>query len=205
MAGSTVTSRRTSAPVLPATYVTAAGMPRYNSVSQFLHWLTAAFALAVLPLAWVAISLPPSETKGTMFVLHKSVGITIFAIVAIRILWRALHPAPSDHNTPKALEAIARINHWLLYAIFLIMPLSGYLLSALSGRSTPYFWLFTIPGLEKNETWQKTFEAIHVFGQYAVYLLVLLHIAGTAWHLVIRRDGILERMLPVQDGRGSRR
>lgn len=204
MSGSTVTPRQATGPVLPATYVTATGMPRYNLLSQSLHWLTAALVLAVLPLAWVAISLPPSETKGAMFVLHKSVGITIFAIVAIRILWRAIHPAPADHHIPKSLELVSRINHWLLYAIFLIMPVSGYLLSALSGRSTPYFWLFTIPGLDKNEALQKTFAAIHVFGQYAVYLLVLLHIAGTAWHLVIRRDGILERMLPVQDGRGMR-
>lgn len=204
MSGSTVTSRPAAGTVLPATYVTAAGVPRYNPVSQFLHWLTAVFALAVLPLAWVAISLPNGETKGTMFVLHKSVGITIFAIVAIRILWRAIRPAPADPQTPKALELIARINHWLLYAIFLIMPVSGYLLSALSGRSTPYFWLFTIPGLDKNEALQKAFDAVHVYGQFAVYLLVLLHIAGTAWHLVIRRDGVLERMLPVQDGRGMR-
>jgi cytochrome b561 len=48
-------------------------------------------------------------------------------------------------------------------------------------------------------------EAIHVIGQWFVYALVLLHIAGTAWHLVIRRDGLLERMLPVQDGRGGSR
>ena len=52
---------------------------------------------------------------------------------------------------------------------------------------------------------QKVFESIHVFGQWLVYALVLLHIAGTAWHLVIRRDGLLERMLPVQDARGSSR
>ncbi|MCJ2015427.1 cytochrome b [Methylobacterium sp. J-076] len=204
MANSTVTTRRTGGPALPATYTTAAGLPRYNPLSQLLHWLTAAFALAVLPLAWVALSLPAGETKGTMFVLHKSVGLTIFAIVVIRILWRAVHPAPADPNTPRALELIATVNHWLLYAIFLIMPVSGYLLSALSGRSTPYFWLFTIPGLDKNESLQKSFEAVHVFGQFAVYLLVVLHVAGTVWHLVIRRDGILERMLPVQDGRGTR-
>jgi cytochrome b561 len=201
MSGSTLSPRPAKAAGLPATYVTAAGLPRYNPVSQALHWLTAAFALAVLPLAWVAISLPASELKGTMFTLHKSVGLTILAIVVVRIVWRMIYPAPADPNTPRALELIARINHWLLYAIFLIMPVSGYLLSALSGRSTNYFWLFTIPGFEKNEPVQKTFEAIHVFGQFAVYLLVLLHIAGTVWHLVIRRDGLLERMLPVQDGR----
>jgi cytochrome b561 len=202
MAASPKTSRT---PGLPATYVTASGLPRYNPVSQALHWLTAAFVLAVLPLAWVAISLPNGEAKGSMFVLHKSVGLTIFAIVVIRIVWRMIYPAPADPAAPKALEVISRINHWLLYAIFLIMPISGWLLSALSGRSTPYFWLFTIPGLEKNEALSKTFATIHVLGQYAVYLLVALHILGTAWHLVIRRDGLLERMLPVQDGRGGRR
>ena len=102
------------------------------------------------------------------------------------------------------LTLIGRVNHWLLYAIFLIMPVSGYLLSALSGRDTPYFWLFTIPGLTKDEGPQKIAESIHLVGQWFVYALVLLHIAGTVWHLVIRRDGLLERMLPVQDGRGSR-
>ncbi len=204
MSGSTLSSRPTRGTGLPATYVTATGLPRYNPVAQALHWLTALLALAVLPLAWVAISLPNSELKGTMFTLHKSVGLTILAIVVIRIVWRMVHPAPADPAAPKALEIIARINHWLLYAIFLIMPVSGYLLSALSGRSTNYFGLFTIPGLEKNESLQKAFDTVHVVGQYAVYLLVLLHIAGTIWHLVIRRDGLLERMLPVQDGRGGR-
>jgi cytochrome b561 len=204
MSGSTLSSRPTGGVGSPATYVTASGLPRYNPLAQALHWLTAVFALAVLPLAWVAVSLSASELKGSMFTLHKSVGLTILAIVVVRIVWRMIHPAPADPAAPKALEVIARTNHWLLYAIFLIMPISGYLLSALSGRSTAYFWLFTIPGFEKNEGLQKTFEAIHVFGQYAVYLLVLLHIVGTVWHLVVRRDGLLERMLPVQDGRGGR-
>ncbi len=60
--------------------------PRYTATAQALHWLTAALVLAVLPLAWIATSLPASPAKGVYFQLHKSVGITIFAIVAIRIL-----------------------------------------------------------------------------------------------------------------------
>ena len=204
MSGSSIPSRQGGGPVLPATYTTASGIPRYNPLSQALHWLTVVLFLAILPLAWVALALPNGETKGTVFVLHKSTGLTILAVVVIRIVWRMISPAPADPKTPKGLELIARVNHWLLYAIFLIMPVSGYLLSAFAGRSTPYFWLFTIPGLEKNEALHNAFETVHVFGQFAVYLLVALHIAGTAWHLVIRRDGVLERMLPVQDGRGSR-
>jgi cytochrome b561 len=138
-------------------------------------------------------------------VLHKSVGLTILAIVVLRIVWRMIRPAPPDPQAPRLLTLIGRINHWLLYAIFLIMPVSGYLLSALSGRDTPYFWLFTVPGLPKDDAAQKVAESIHVAGQWFVYALVVLHVAGTVWHLVIRRDGLLERMLPVQDGRGAAR
>ncbi|APT29645.1 hypothetical protein MCBMB27_00354 [Methylobacterium phyllosphaerae] len=204
MSGSPITAGK-AATALPATYVTASGLPRYHPVSQALHWLSAALVLAVLPLAWVAISLPPTPAKGSMFVLHKSVGLTILAIVVLRIVWRMIRPAPPDPQAPRLLTLIGRVNHHLLYAIFLIMPISGYLLSALSGRDTPYFWLFTVPGLPKDDAAQKIFEAIHVFGQWLVYALVLLHVAGTVWHLIIRRDGLLERMLPVQDGRGSSR
>ncbi|MCJ2068775.1 cytochrome b [Methylobacterium sp. J-030] len=203
MSGSPITAGKAAPTPLPATYVTASGMPRYNPVSQALHWLTAALALAVLPLAWVAISLPPAPAKGNLFVLHKSVGLTILAIVVLRIVWRMFRPAPPDPKAPRLLTLIGRVNHYLLYAIFLIMPISGYLLSAFSGRDTPYFWLFTIPGLTKDEGPQKIAESIHLVGQWFVYALVLLHIAGTAWHLIIRRDGLLERMLPVQDGRNA--
>lgn len=203
MPRSPITTGKASAAPLPATYVTASGLPRYNPLAQAFHWATAALVLAVLPLAWVAISLPPAPLKGSVFVMHKSVGLTIFAIVILRIVWRMIRPAPPDPSAPRLLTVIARVNHWLLYAIFLIMPISGYLLSALSGRDTPYFWLFSIPGLPKDDAAQKIATAVHVFGQWAVYLLVFLHVAGTVWHLVVRRDGLLERMLPVQDGRGA--
>lgn len=183
-------------PIVPARQI------RYGGVAQALHWLTALLVLAVLPLAWVAVSLPrEAAAKGSLFVLHKSVGLTILAVVVGRIVWRMVHPAPPDPNTPAALTLIARINHGLLYAIFLVMPVSGYLLSAFAGRGTPYFWLFTVPGLTRDEGLQKVFQGMHLAGQWAVYLIVTLHVLGTAWHVVVRRDGQHERMLPAQDRR----
>ncbi|MER2264090.1 cytochrome b [Methylobacterium oxalidis] len=173
---------------------------RYTAAQQALHWVTAALVLAVLPLAWVAESLArEAPSKGTLFVLHKSVGLTILAVVVVRIVWRMIHPAPPHPRTPPALTLLGRANHVLLYAIFLIMPVSGYLLSALAGRDTPYFWLFTVPGLDKNEALQPIFKQIHLVGQWAVYALVILHVLATAWHVAIRRDGLHERMLPAQD------
>lgn len=177
-------------------------VPRYGGVAQALHWLTSALVVAVLPLAWIGTSLArDAAAKPLVFTLHKSVGLTIFAIVALRILWRALNPPPPETTESRSLALLARINHWLLYAIFLIMPVTGFLLSAFNGNPLPYFWLFSIPGFEKNPELHEAFEKAHLAGQWAVYALVLLHILATVWHVAIRRDFVLDRMLPEQDPR----
>ena len=80
------------------------------------------------------------------------------------------------------------------------MPVSGCLLSAAGGHPVSYFGLFTLPGLPKNEGLAGAADWMHVaVGQWAVYALVLLHLAATAWHVAVRRDGVLERMLPAQE------
>ncbi|WP_298953272.1 cytochrome b [uncultured Methylobacterium sp.] len=187
-------------PQRPSLAPSLADQPRYTATAQVLHWLTALFVLAVLPLAWVAVSLPrDSAWKGYFFTMHKSVGITIFAIVAVRILWRAFNPAPPEVYVPRLLTVLGRINHWLLYAIFLAMPVSGYLLSAAAGNVTQYFYLFPIPALPKDEALSSAARQIHLAGQFAVYALVALHVLATAWHVAVRRDGLLGRMLPRQD------
>lgn len=174
-------------------------LPRYTRTAQALHWLTSALVLAVLPLAWVATSLArDAAAKPVLFQFHKSVGITIFVLVVARLLWRAVNPPPPEVSVPAGLALIGRVSHWLLYAVFLLMPVSGFLLSAFNGSTTQFFYLFPIPGFEKNEAIRNLFQSVHLAGQWAVFALVLLHIAGTAWHVAIRRDGVLDRMLPEQ-------
>ena len=172
--------------------------PRYTATAMALHWITAAFVLAVLPLAWVAISLPRGPDKTLAFDMHKSVGLTILALVAARLLWRRWHPAPPQTYVPRGLALIGRVSHWLLYAIFILMPVSGYLLTAAHGRPVPFFYLFDIPALPRNDALHEAAEAVHVLGQWAVYTLVVIHVLASAWHVAIRRDGVLDRMLPRQ-------
>ncbi|WP_395676759.1 cytochrome b [Inquilinus sp.] len=175
---------------------------RYTAAAQGLHWVSAALMLAVLVLAWVMESLPNNDsTRATVVMLHKSVGLTILALTVARLAWRAIHPPPPAARWAAWEAAAAMASHWLLYLVLLAMPISGYLMSAGRGRAIPYFGLFEVPLLTPatDAIW-RIGATVHWAGQWALYTLVALHIAAAVWHVAIRRDGTLDRMLPEQSG-----
>ena len=173
---------------------------RYTATAQLLHWLTAVFMFTVLPLAWVMVSMKDnSPYRGLLFTLHKSVGLTILALAAMRVIWRAIYSPPPLRQFGPWWAKLVLISHWLLYFAMIAMPISGYLLSAAGGHAVTYFGLFTLPGLPKDEALSHVGDFVHVaVGQWLVYALIILHLSGTAWHVAVRRDGSLDRMLPRQ-------
>jgi cytochrome b561 len=176
------------------------GLERYTATAQFLHWLTAVLMFTVLPLAWVMVSMKDnSPYRGVLFTLHKSVGLTILAIAAMRVLWRAIYSPPPLRQFGPLEAKMVLTSHWLLYFAMIAMPISGYLLSAAGGHAVSYFGLFTLPGLPKSEALSHAADWVHVaIGQWLVYALIALHLVGTGWHVAVRRDGALDRMLPQQ-------
>jgi cytochrome b561 len=179
---------------------------RYTLTAQALHWITAALMFVVLPIAWVMVNMPKSaQFRGLLFTLHKSVGLTIVVLVAVRIAWRAKHPIPPlDVGLARWEKVAAKGSHWMLYVVLVGMPISGYLLDAAGGYSISYFGLFSVPLLPKSPALSSAATWVHVaVGQWLVYTLIFLHVAASIWHISVRRDGVLDRMLPTQEpGRG---
>jgi len=172
---------------------------RYTGTAQILHWLTLALILAVLPLAWVVGSMPRDDpSRAWLFVLHRSFGLTVLVAILFRLVWRASHPPPPlPRGTSMVVEWAGHATHWLMYAVLLLMPVSGYLLSG-NGRPVSYFGLFDIPGIPKSPAIGDAASTVHNLGQWALYALVALHVLATVWHVAVRRDGLLGRMLPPQ-------
>ena len=176
---------------------------RYTRTAQALHWLTVLLILTTLPVAWVMMSLPTGPEQARMMVLHRSLGVTIFAVVVVRLAWRLTHPAPpSPSGAPRVTELISQVTHGLLYALLLLMPVTGYLQSA-DGRPVSYLGLFNLPQLPKDKALGDVANVFHHLGQWGLYTLVGLHMGATVWHVAIRRDGLLSRMIPPQDQSGS--
>lgn len=174
---------------------------RYSPAQQALHWLTVALMFAILPVAWVVVSLKEDTPRFYVFLdIHKTLGLAILALTLLRILWR-LFDRPPPH--PAAMPAW---NRWLAVAVTLallaamvVMPVSGYLWTTGHGFDVAPFDLVRLPRLFwKDRAVGDAAKAIHSLGQWAVYGLIGAHLAGVSYHLVVRRDGMLGRMLPAQ-------
>ena len=174
---------------------------RYDGFAQLMHWVTALALFLMLPFVWVAENFPDGPVRVFWYLLHESAGICIFLLVILRVTWRSVRPPPDPaERQARALNILAGINHWLLYAVLLVMPVTGYMMAG-NGQGVPFLGILTLPGLPKNDPLGVAANTIHVWTQFAVYGLVMLHLAGTVWHVAIRRDGLLDRMLPPQNRR----
>ena len=171
---------------------------RYTGLAQALHWLTAAALCLLLPFVWVSENFPPGPVRVFWYMAHESMGISVFLLMLMRLTWRWRHQAPPyPSSTARVTILVARLNHGLLYATLLVMPVTGYLMAG-NGQDVPFFRIVSLPGFPKNDALGVAANTVHVMGQFAVYGLICLHILATAWHVAIRRDGMLERMLPPQ-------
>jgi cytochrome b561 len=173
---------------------------RYTAVAQWLHWLTALLVFAVLPIAWVMVWIGKDNPNREMiYTIHKSIGLTILVLAVGRLVWRARHPAPPLPSSMARWETgLVKLNHWLLYFILLIMPISGYVFAASGRHPLAFFGMLDLPLLPQNKAVGDAARWVHLTTQWAVYALLALHIIATAWHIVVRRDGTLDRMLPEQ-------
>jgi cytochrome b561 len=175
-------------------------MERYTGVAQALHWLTVAALCLLLPFVWVAENFPPGPVRVFWYMAHESMGISVMLMVLIRLTWRWRHRAPSyPSGTGRVTAMLAGLNHGLLYAVLLVMPVTGYLMAG-NGQDVPFFRVIALPGFAKNEPLGVFADTVHVWSQFVVYGLIVLHVAATVWHVAVRRDGMLDRMLPPQRG-----
>ena len=175
------------------------GAASYDRVAQAVHWLVAALAVTVVWLGWGIAWAPRNTPQRDFFVLvHQSVGLSILAAMVFRAWWRWRHPPPPLPDVLSRLEAIlAWLTHIVLYVLLFSMPLAGYLSTAAAGHSVSLFGIVAIPPLlPENNRLSQWAIAIHLVAQYPLYLFVTLHIAGALFHGVVRRDGVIERMLP---------
>lgn len=171
---------------------------RWSGVSIALHWLIALLILALAIIGLSMVEMPNSLDKLKVYALHKSIGLSVLALVVLRLGWRlAAGAAPPVPGTPRWQQRVAELTHWLLYALMLAMPLSGWLYNSAANFPLRWFSLFSVPKLSGPDPVLKALaHQIHEYGFWLLAALVLLHAGAALWHHLAQRDRTLVRMLP---------
>jgi cytochrome b561 len=174
---------------------------RYNAPQRLLHWLMALIILVAIGLGLYASYLQPgTPLRRELLFIHKSLGMTALVLVVLRILYRAMAGAPDYFPALSKLNVVvANGAHLMLYGLMLAMPFSGYVTSVAEGHEVPWFGLFEWPLiLPRDDVLANAGELIHLWGAYALYVLLVAHIGAVIWHQWIKKDGVLARMMPPQ-------
>lgn len=188
------------------------GLPTYTPTARALHWLIAFLVFIQLPLG-LYMSYRGNEMEtvnekgetvkgvfdaltGALYSSHKLIGLTIFLLIVLRLLYRLSHGAPrSDPSVPPALTGASHFVHWMLYVLLIGVPIAGYF--AISyGRYLEVFGI-PLPAItEKNEDMLKEIFEWHETGAFLILAFVTLHVLAAIYHRFVRKDRVVERMLP---------
>jgi len=170
----------------------------WGALAKLFHWVMAALILAQIALGVMAASWRVSPTKIELFFWHKSTGMLILALVALRLLWRLANPSPELPSGIAAWErAAARLSHLLLYVLMIALPVTGWVVNSASNVPFRIFWLIPLPAIVAPDEPTADFAALVHGGLAALLALALVaHIGAAFRHHFVKRNTVLIRMLP---------
>jgi cytochrome b561 len=170
----------------------------WGALLRAFHWLVAALILAqgVIGLTMVQMGLTPAKVR--VFALHKSIGMTILALVLLRIAWRLGERRPAHPPAmPRWQRRAARVVHLALYVLILAIPLSGWWFNSASNAPLVWFGWLNLPSLTGgyDPVWKPRALLVHQTLFWVLVALLVAHVGAALWHHFRERDDVLRRMV----------
>lgn len=178
---------------------------RYSTISMALHWAMLLLIVAVYCLMEFRGIFPKgSDGREAMKHWHYVLGLTIFALVWLRIVARVVTGVPPITPAPSRIQHLAATAmHGLLYLLMIGMPLGGWTILSAENQAVPFYGWTLPPLVAPDESLAHLVEEIHeTFGTIG-YGLLAVHAAAALYHHFFLRDDTLRRMLP--HGHGDQR
>lgn len=179
----------------------------YGIAAMAFHWLMALLFLGNIGLGLYMEDLELSDPwLFPLYQFHKSVGVSVFALVLFRFAWRLYDRPPAlPEHMPAWERAAAHLAHIGLYGLLVALPLTGWMLVSASPIAIPtmVFDLFELPHIgfiatsPNKDQWQGLAENVHWLLAWAAIAAIVLHVAAALRHHVLLKDDILRRMLPL--------
>ncbi|HWU76266.1 MAG TPA: cytochrome b [Rhodanobacter sp.] len=170
---------------------------QWGATAKFFHWI---IALAILGNGLFGLLMDLARSpmqKINWLALHKSIGLTVLALVLLRLLWRQFDRRPRELAAPRWQRRVAHATHGLLYLLALALPLSGWWFNSVAGKPLQWFKQFNLPALvARNDELRHVAHGVHEYMFWLLLLLVVGHAGAALKHHLADNDDVLRRMLP---------
>jgi len=185
-----ITAQNQAAITVPATY---------DPVARVAHWLTFILVAAEFTVGWCMPEIEWGTEPTGLIGIHLVLGSSLLIVVLFRLAWRLTHAAPPPPSSlPSWQRWSAGVTHFALYALLLVVPLSGW--ASASARQWPLraFGFVPLPAIVAPEA-KIGFELGDLHGDILSWVLLSvigLHILAALYHRFIKHDAVVKRMLP---------
>jgi len=167
----------------------------YDFVTKCLHWSIALLLIIQICLGIIATRIHNQAIISRLFFVHKSLGLTLLLFGIIFVLWRLCHRSPRRHGSLPTWQYIsAKIVHFALFILIIVMPLSGWFMSTAAGYPPSFWGLFIIKApVAVNHNLFHFMANIHLICAWLITILIIIHTLAALKHALIERDGTLRR------------
>ena len=166
----------------------------YGLLAKLFHWITFIILIAQIPFGFYLVGLEFSDRRIDLENIHILIGITVFYITLFRLVWKFFNSSPTEGNSFfKGQIFIAKANHFFLYLSIFAITISGILKKLYMGEKLNF--IFFNFGFEKdNFQLADSFYIVHIYANYLLITLVILHILAVVAHHFIFKDKILKKI-----------
>jgi len=175
----------------------------WGSVARLLHWVLGFAILGMLAFGWWMNHIPARPDRFFYRSIHADIGYVVLLLTVLRVIWRGFNPTPAlPSDMPRWQRIAAHISHGAIYVAIILVTMLGW---AHSGARTPdyssWFGLFHVPQITSpDKAAADAYEERHIFFAYVLLALIVIHLAGAAWHHFIKRDSVTARMIDGAPG-----
>ena len=167
---------------------------KYGLVAKLFHWITFIILILQIPFGFYLVGLEFSDRRIDLENIHILIGIIVFYITLFRLIWKFFNSSPTDGNSFfRGQIIIAKVNHFLLYLSIFTITISGVLKKLYMGEKLNF--LFFRYGFNKdNFQLADLYYEVHIYANYLLIVLVVLHILAVIVHHFIFKDKILDKI-----------
>ena len=169
---------------------------RFNLLARLLHWTMAVLVLAMLFIGIGMVS-TISPRYHALVSIHKSIGIVILVLVAIRLINRLISPPPPlPADLPASQKLAAKLSHWVLYLLMFALPLVGWAMLSAAGYPIVVFGSLHLPPILPHDAAVfAILRTTHTVLALLLFATFLAHLGAALFHALIRRDEVLPSMV----------